>query len=70
MNNYLNLVLNIFNLTLIDINKDEVSLLKYQNDLTVTEKISYEEFYLRCKKSIHPDYINLYFDKIRKDNQF
>lgn len=68
MNNYLNLVLNIFNLTLIDINKDEVSLLKYQNDLTVTEKISYEEFYLRCKKSIHPDYINLYFDKISINN--
>ncbi len=68
MNNYLNPILNVFNLTLIDINKDEVSLLNYQNELTVTEKFSYEEFYLRCKKSIHPDYINLYFDKISINN--
>ena len=68
MNNYLKPILNIFNLTLIDINKDEVSLLNYQNELTVTEKFSYEEFYLRCKKSIHPDYINLYFDKISINN--
>lgn len=68
MNNYLNPILNVFNLTLIDINKDEVSLLNYQNELTITEKIGYEEFYLRCKKSIHPDYVNLYFDKISINN--
>ena len=68
MNNYLNNILNTFNITLIDITLDEVLFFKYTGSLDVSEKITYEEYYERCKKSIHPDFINEFFDKIRANN--
>ena len=68
MNNYLSNILNTFNITLIDITLDEVLFFKYTGSLDVSEKITYEEYYERCKKSIHPDFINEYFDKISANN--
>ena len=62
MNNYLSNILNTFNITLIDIAMDEVLFFKYTGSLDVSEKITYEEYYERCKKSIHPDFINDYFN--------
>lgn len=52
------------NITLIDITHDKVTFLTCQNPLQVLETSSYEEYYEKLKKVIHPDYVSKYFEAI------
>lgn len=56
------------NITLIDITKDLVTFLACKNPLEIKESNSYEDYYEKLKKIIHPDYINKYFETISLNN--
>lgn len=66
MNNLLNDLFNIIDITLIDLNEDKVYL--YDKYTENPSSISYEQYFERCKKSIHPDYTNIYFNEISANN--
>jgi len=52
------------NITLIDIQNDKVTFFDVKNVLVENENNTYEEYYEKLKKVIHPDYITKYFDTI------
>ncbi len=62
MNNLINDLFNIIDITLIDLNEDKVYL--YDKYTDNPSSISYEDYFERCKKSLHPDYANTYFNEI------
>ncbi|MBQ6840962.1 MAG: response regulator [Bacilli bacterium] len=67
--NVLNLIntsaINVYsNITLIDIQNDKVTFFDCNNTLVETESNTYELYFEKLKKVIHPDYINKYFDAI------
>lgn len=55
-------------ITLIDIQNDKVTFLNGKKALAEAETNTYEEYYEKLKKVIHPDYINKYFDSISLNN--
>lgn len=66
MNNLINDLFNIIDITLIDLNEDKVYL--YDKYTENPSSISYEDYFERCKKSLHPDYANTYFNEISANN--
>ena len=66
MNNLINDLFNIIDITLIDLNEDKVYL--YDKYTDNPSSISYEDYFERCKKSLHPDYANTYFNEISANN--
>lgn len=60
-----NIINGIFNtITLIDVNNDKVSYLDGNNLLNEVSYDSYQTYFDKIKKVIHPDYLNSYFDAI------
>lgn len=65
----LNIIGGVFNtITLIDVNSDKVSFLDGSHSLSVVSSNTYEEYYDKIKKVLHPDYVNDFFDKISLNN--
>ena len=56
------------NVTLIDINNDKVSIFNSSTLQSPVESNTYEEYFDKLKKIIHPDYINKYFETISLNN--
>lgn len=56
------------NTTLIDIKNDKVTLSKTTGSNMESESCTYEEYYEKLKKLIHPDYVNKYFNAISLNN--
>lgn len=60
-----NLALKVFSsITLIDIKNDLVTIFECKDSLQVSEACSYESYYEKLKKIIHPDFLNSYFGSI------
>lgn len=65
----LNVIEGVFKtITLIDVNNDKVSYLDGHNSLKVISTNTYEEYYDKIKKVLHPDYVNTFFDSISLNN--